>query len=200
MLPAFYFYYDFNINNSKNINSKPHLVCVKYIIAQIYRRYSISGGAWSQWSFLASTNGNQSEFIDWSIGGLYAEANTAEYKIRAVDVNNHYSDFSIAVSINFSQFNKINSGFVINEYELKQNYPNPFNPTTTIGYSIKSPGLVTLKVYDILGTEVTSLVNETKEPGNYSITFNGSDFPSGMYVYRLITNDFVDTKKLILLK
>lgn len=86
------------------------------------------------------------------------------------------------------------------EYFLSDNYPNPFNPTTTFEYSIKSPGLVTLKVYDILGTEVASLVNERKEPGNYSVAFNATKLPSGMYVYRLTADKFVETKKLILLK
>lgn len=86
------------------------------------------------------------------------------------------------------------------EYSLQQNYPNPFNPTTTINYSIKLTGLVTLKVYDMLGIEVASLVNEVKEAGNYSIEFNASELPSGIYVYRLTTGHFVENKKFILLK
>ena len=84
--------------------------------------------------------------------------------------------------------------------ELKQNYPNPFNPKTTINYSVKSTGLVTLKVYDILGNEVASIVNERKEPGDYSVTFNATNLPSGIYVYRLTTNDLVQSKKLIVMK
>lgn len=83
---------------------------------------------------------------------------------------------------------------------LEQNYPNPFNPTTTFEYSIKTPGLVTLKVYDILGTEVASLVNERKEPGNYSVAFNATNLPSGIYFYTLTSGNFIDTKKLIMLK
>jgi hypothetical protein len=86
------------------------------------------------------------------------------------------------------------------EYSLAQNYPNPFNPSTTIDYSIKSAGEVTLKVYDMLGKEVASLVNAGQEVGSYSVEFNAANLPSGMYVYRLSTNNFVDTKKLILLK
>jgi len=86
------------------------------------------------------------------------------------------------------------------EYSLGQNYPNPFNPTTTINYSIKTVGEVTLKMYDMLGTEVASLVNERKEPGNYSVTFNAANLPSGMYVYKLTSGNFAATKKLILLK
>ncbi|KAA0244619.1 MAG: T9SS C-terminal target domain-containing protein, partial [Chlorobiota bacterium] len=89
---------------------------------------------------------------------------------------------------------------VVDNYELSQNYPNPFNPTTTISYSIKTSGEVSLKVYDMLGTEVASLVNENQEAGNYSVTFNASNLPSGIYVYALTSGNFVDTKKLILLK
>jgi M6 family metalloprotease-like protein len=86
------------------------------------------------------------------------------------------------------------------EYSLMQNYPNPFNPTTTISYSVPKNGLVTLKVYDILGKEVAELVNETKETGNYSVTFNASELPSGIYFYTLTSGNFTATKKLILLK
>lgn len=85
-------------------------------------------------------------------------------------------------------------------FALNQNFPNPFNPTTTISYAIKDNGLVKLKVYDILGTEVAELVNELKEAGNYSVTFNASVLPSGIYFYTLTSGNFMATKKLILLK
>ncbi len=88
----------------------------------------------------------------------------------------------------------------ISEYSLGQNYPNPFNPATTINYSIKSAGEVTLKVYDMLGTEVASLINENQEAGIYSVEFNASDLPSGIYFYTLTSGNFLATKKLILLK
>jgi hypothetical protein len=84
---------------------------------------------------------------------------------------------------------------------------NKFNPSTTINYSIPvetrhAPSLqhVTLKVYDLLGREIASLVNETKSPGNYQVTFNGSSLPSGVYFYRLQAGSFNETKKLILMK
>ncbi len=86
------------------------------------------------------------------------------------------------------------------KYSLSANYPNPFNPTTKIDYSIKSAGLVTLKIYGMLGTEVASLVNEIKEAGNYSVTYNASELPSGIYFYTLASGNFMATKKLILLK
>jgi len=85
-------------------------------------------------------------------------------------------------------------------FYLSQNFPNPFNPTTTINCAIKSTGLVTLKVYDILGKEVAELVNEAKDAGNYSVTFNASELPSGIYFYTLTSGNFTATKKLILLR
>ncbi len=106
--------------------------------------------------------------------------------------------------------NEVDKASVPSGYKLYQNYPNPFNPTTKIRYSISSVrtplpgrargGLVTLKVYDILGREVTTLVNKQQPPGNYVVEFNASKFASGIYFYRIITNDFTATKKLVLLK
>jgi len=83
---------------------------------------------------------------------------------------------------------------------LLQNYPNPFNPTTTINYSIPKSGLVTIKVYDVLGKEVRTLVNEEKTAGNYSVQFNGNNLSSGIYFYRMQSDNLSQTKKLILLK
>ena len=85
-------------------------------------------------------------------------------------------------------------------YELSQNYPNPFNPITTIKYSISNPGYVTLKVYDILGKEVTTLVNEEKQAGIYKVEFDASNLASGIYIYTLTADNYSDSKKLILLK
>jgi photosystem II stability/assembly factor-like uncharacterized protein len=87
-----------------------------------------------------------------------------------------------------------------NSYSLFQNYPNPFNPFTTISYTVKELSLVQIKVYDVLGNEIISLVNNEKQKGNYSIKFDGSDLPSGVYLYSLRVNDFLDCKKMILLK
>jgi hypothetical protein len=83
---------------------------------------------------------------------------------------------------------------------LDQNYPNPFNPSTSIQYAISNRQFVTLKVYDILGNEITTLVNEEKPTGEYEIEFDGSKLPSGIYFYQLKAGNFVETKKMILLK
>jgi hypothetical protein len=92
------------------------------------------------------------------------------------------------------------------EYKLEQNYPNPFNPTTKIRFSIPNAGTglalsaVTLKVYDILGNEVTTLVNEQKEPGYYEVDFNAGNYASGVYIYRLQAENYISTKKMMVLK
>ncbi|HPD25189.1 MAG TPA: polysaccharide deacetylase family protein [Candidatus Marinimicrobia bacterium] len=83
---------------------------------------------------------------------------------------------------------------------LKQNYPNPFNPKTTIAYSISQKSFVTLRVYNLFGQEVVTLVNEDKIPGEYTVEFDGSYLPSGTYFYKICAGDFSSTKKLILLK
>ncbi len=92
-----------------------------------------------------------------------------------------------------------NPSFVY-EYGLSQNYSNPFNPVTTISYQIKEQGLVQLIVYDLLGSEVATLVNQIKPEGEYSVNFDASNLPSGVYIYSLRANDFVQNSKMTLLK
>jgi hypothetical protein len=83
---------------------------------------------------------------------------------------------------------------------LEQNYPNPFNPVTKINYSVPQFGLVTIKVYDVLGKEVATLVNEEKSVGNHQVDFSGYRLSSGVYFYKLQAGSFVETKKMQLLK
>jgi len=89
---------------------------------------------------------------------------------------------------------------ITNSLKLFQNYPNPFNPTTTIKFDIPETDFVTLKIYDVLGNEIKTLVNENKSPGSYNIKFNGSGLASGMYIYKLSTSKFTSIKKLLLVK
>ncbi len=86
------------------------------------------------------------------------------------------------------------------DYSLDQNYPNPFNPTTKISYSLPEASFVTLKVFDILGREVTTLINEVKQPGKYEVEFNASKLPSGTYVYKLTTGKYQTIRKMLLMK
>jgi len=94
----------------------------------------------------------------------------------------------------------VNNNEVPKTYSLSQNYPNPFNPVTKINYELPKSGFVTLKIYDILGKEVATLVDETKNAGLYTVEFDGSQFSSGTYFYRLESNGFVSTKKMMLIK
>lgn len=85
-------------------------------------------------------------------------------------------------------------------YSLFQNYPNPFNPNTIIRFQIKDSRFVSLKVYDILGKEITILINEKKSPGIYEVTFDGGNIASGVYFYKIQAGDFIQVKKMVLLK
>jgi hypothetical protein len=89
---------------------------------------------------------------------------------------------------------------------LSQNYPNPFNPVTKIKFDIPSfkkggqGGFVRLIIYDLLGRQVTTLVNEQMKPGTYEVDWDGSNYASGVYFYKLITDEYVETKKMVLIK
>jgi len=124
-------------------------------------------------------------FIDENVSpGQYS------YRLKQVDYDGT-TEYSNVVEVEVAQ---------PIEYSLSQNYPNPFNPTTTIDYSILKDGLVTLKVYDILGKEVVFLVNEVQLAGTQKIIFDASNLSSGVYYYQLVSGEFTSTKKLILMK
>jgi hypothetical protein len=89
---------------------------------------------------------------------------------------------------------------IADNYELFQNYPNPFNPSTQIRYSVKESGLVTLKIYDVLGTEVATLINQEQNAGTYSVSFDGSGLSSGVYFYKIESGSFIKVNKMMLLK
>ena len=100
-----------------------------------------------------------------------------------------------------------NQNYSPNGFSLSQNYPNPFNPTTYIKFTIPKSGLVTLKVYNVFGKEIVTLVNEIKSAGEHSIDFNGTNLSSGVYFYHITVHsdkidatEFVDVKKMLLLK
>ncbi len=110
-----------------------------------------------------------------------------------------------SANLNFTLTSVTQNQKVPDEFKLFGNYPNPFNPTTTIKYSIPNGEtqnftLVQLKVYDILGREIATLVNEKQEPGNHSVVFNAQNLPSGVYLYQLRASGLVQTKKMILLR
>jgi hypothetical protein len=132
-----------------------------------------------------TTNQSDYSFIDGDVN-----AGRYRYRLKQTDFDGSF-EYSNEIEVEI---------LLPNEFSLDQNYPNPFNPTTTIKYSIPKEGLVTLKVYNVIGEEVAALVNEIKQVGNYNLTFDAENFSSGVYLYRLKAGSFVETKKMILMK
>lgn len=136
--------------------------------------------------------GADAEFVEWfapGVGIVQRDVITIAGLRRWILVNR------IITSV------KTSRGFVIPKlYSLSQNYPNPFNPITTINFQIPELSFVTLNVYDVLGNEIVTLVNEEKPTGSYEAEFDATNLPSGIYFYKLQAGDFIQTKKMILLK
>ena len=117
------------------------------------------------------------------------------------DVDNGYQSGSSYIYSNFITTNaETELSQIPSYYILGQNYPNPFNPSTTIEYQVPGLSFVSLKVYDVLGNEIATLVNDEKPAGNYEIQWNASELPSGVYLYKLRAADFIETKKMLLMK
>ncbi len=136
-------------------------------------------------------NGNSNSSHNYTFIDNNTQSGKYYYRLKQIDTDGNFTyskDVEIDVNSTLSSFN------------LYQNYPNPFNPNTTIKYSIPAAGLVTLKVYDVLGTELVTLINENKNPGTYQANFNASFLSSGIYFYKLTAGAFCQTKKLILIK
>ena len=119
-----------------------------------------------------------------------SQSGTYYYRLKQIDNDGKY-EYSKVVAVGVG---------TPDQYDLSQNYPNPFNPETKINFSLPVKQYVSLKVYNALGELVKELVNEFREAGSYSVTFDGSDLSSGVYIYRLETEDFVMNKKMTLLK
>jgi hypothetical protein len=131
---------------------------------------------------------------------IYSAANSVngDGTNSALDRWNFGSKFIVNVVDEPSSVDDDNT--LANNFKLAQNYPNPFNPSTMISYSIPQSSFVTLKVYDIIGNEVATLVNETKSAGKYDVRFDASNLSNGVYLYSIKTDNFTSTKKMILMK
>lgn len=125
--------------------------------------------------------------------------NAAPFSISCT-VSNNAGSSSATYYPQYSTSPSGSSKAMITNNVLYENYPNPFNPSTSIKYQITEAGRVKLKVFDILGNEVATLVNEMKQVGLYEIIFDASDFPSGTYIYTILTENFRQTKKMLLIK
>ncbi|HEX7357423.1 MAG TPA: T9SS type A sorting domain-containing protein [Ignavibacteriaceae bacterium] len=130
---------------------------------------------------------------DWTFSGLVIKGSYI-WALRDFFGNAYIRPLSDITEVENENIDSANS-FILN-----QNYPNPFNPTTKISYLLSESGNVTLKIYDVLGNEVATLVDEEKPAGEYQVEFDASGFSSGVYYYRLQTESYIETKKMILLK
>jgi hypothetical protein len=124
------------------------------------------------------------------VGGI--QAASFSYRLKQIDYDGSYK-FSEEVLVE-------NSTKLPKEFNLSQNYPNPFNPSTKIEFKLPHKSFVTLKVFDVLGNEIATLVNEEKPSGSYEVEFDASKLPSGIYFYRIQAGSFVETKKMLLLR
>lgn len=134
--------------------------------------------------------GTSTEVKNYTFNDEDVTAGKYIYRIKQMDFDGQYA-YSDEIEVDVTTPEK---------YELTQNYPNPFNPSTTISYSVKFDGFVSLKVYDYTGREVASLVNQEVKAGTYNVQFNALGLSSGVYFYTLATDGFKETKKLTLLK
>jgi hypothetical protein len=136
--------------------------------------------------------GNSTEINYYSFTDVpqLSGVNQIYYRLKQVDFDGTYR-YSDIINVSYD---------VPAEFVLDQNFPNPFNPSTRISYFVPEESFVSIKIYDFLGREVTTLVNETKSTGSYEITFDASNLPSGTYFYTLIADNYSATKKMILLK
>jgi len=146
---------------------------------------------------LDHTNMGDKEFMYMTREGIFVDVSVSSTEADTGNVQIKYMNVMLAP--NLTDVKDIQT-VIPKNYKLNQNYPNPFNPTTTISYSIPKASFVSLKVYDVLGHEVANLVNEKKAVGNYNIDFNAGKLASGIYLYTMQAENFVKTKKLILLK
>ena len=142
--------------------------------------------------------GNAQQNTSWSIRNL--PDGNYYWSVQALDNNFAGSQFAAEGSFLIGTTGIEESGNPAT-FSLSQNYPNPFNPTTTINYSIPKKGNVSLKVFDVLGNEIKTLVNEEKLIGNFKVEFDATNLASGIYLYNLqIGEEYSETKKMILIK
>lgn len=136
-------------------------------------------------------NGTTSNTNNYSFTDRNLAAGNYSYRLKQIDFNGNFEYFNLS--------NEVNVG-IPTKFELSQNYPNPFNPSTKISFALPTDGKVSLKIYDMSGKEVMTLVNEVKVAGYYSVNFNASSLSSGVYFYSISADNFTATKKMMLVK
>jgi hypothetical protein len=146
-----------------------------------------------KWEKIGFVNGNgtTTEIHKYSFSDKDVPSGTYNYRIKQIDYDGTFEYFELEQLISITPPDK---------FTLLQNYPNPFNPSTTIKFVIHKKSNVTITIFNSIGEDVLTLVNEEKVAGSYEVNFNAAGFTSGIYYYKLQTDDFVQTKKMILMK
>ena len=143
---------------------------------------------WEKIGFIKG-HGNSNSPNNYSFIDSKPLSGKSQYRLKQIDKNGA-----------FKYSNTIEVGTVILKYDLAQNYPNPFNPSTLITYSIPKSSFVVLKIYNVLGKQITTLVNENQEAGIYKVNFDAGSLSNGVYFYKIQAGNFVEIKKMLLLK
>ena len=196
----FFFHADFEVRvNSQYVSGNYYFDNSKHAVFKMYKTAAFK-------NFFDKTNINPQSLLNYT----YINA-TGDYSTDGITT----IDDSTAVTAEMSHFSEVGGisrsvltglsskdllGNVPSAFELKQNFPNPFNPTTVIEYGLPERSFVELNVFNILGNKVASLVNNTQDAGMHSIRFDGTNLPSGMYIYSLKAGSHVIAKKMILIK
>jgi hypothetical protein len=154
---------------------------------------NIAQKGWGKIGFVKG-NGNSNSPQKFSFTDSPHGAASLSYRLKQIDLDGKYK-YSNEINIEFGSALSQST-----KYDLSQNYPNPFNPVTTITYSLPFDGLVSLKVFDVLGKEVTTLVNENKKAGRYVVMFDGSRLASGVYIGKMISAHYTSSIKMIIMK
>jgi len=154
---------------------------------------NVKGQTSSEWSKVGyvSGNGTSTDIHNYQFTEKGLNSGKYKYRLKQIDFNGNFDYYDLTEEVIIG---------IPDKYSLSQNYPNPFNPVTNLEFEIPELGFVTLKIYDVMGRELITLVNENKEPGYYIVRFNGSKLSSGVYFYRMTAGEFVAVKKFVVLK
>ena len=172
---------------------------------EVERQYRVSSSEYRDWENVGFVEGhgsvNTPQSYSFTDTTALPSVDTVSYRLKQVDIDGTYEySKAIDVIINNSSVTGLEDGDLPTEFGLSQNYPNPFNPTTSIEYRVSSNENVSIKVYNMLGQEVMTLVNEMKSPGTYNVKMNGSQLASGVYIYQMTAGSYSSVKKFVLMK
>jgi len=173
-----------------------------------YKVYKKKGS--DPFSFYCNVNKRVSYMVDYNedviVGPHQANESLAQYKVTAEDNDYKESNYSntVEILVEGGGFEKpiifTENQIIPEQYSISQNYPNPFNPETNIRFGIPKDNFVNLVVYDIQGQKIITLVNDQLSAGSYSVKFNGTNLPSGIYICKITAGTFSDTKRMLLIK